>query len=967
METPNVFISATKEDLESYRQAARDAAIKAGFYPDMMEDFPAGGKPSLKTCLEKVKPCDVLVVIVAHRYGWIPRERSNKAQKSITWLECEQAVADGKEVLAFLVDENYSWPEEKKETYRLTKSISDGSDTPELYAEVRNAVKKLNEFKSWLKQKFTVTQFTSEQSLQTAVLHALNAWKEQHARTGAVPARPIEARLEVSPAYREWLGHRCATVELLAQMVKQGCAPPRLSSVYVPAPTMAWRERNEQSEEKLNLLLDRFGKQSLYVPGLAGSGKSTFARWVAFLLCQGSMPEQIQKSPQKPIVEQFPSDLKDKLPLLIPFRELWYFLPAHTGQRELSAKEFAAALKQWAIQKLEEIEWPTIARFIEAGKAVLLFDGVDEIPISAGESRKTYYPREMMIHGLKDAVPNWLKAGNRILLTSRPYGLTDADALAMGLPRSEIIDLPDPLQELFINRWFVALDYGFEMASLMMNHLAEREELSPLRGNPVLLMAMCILFPEGKRLPQDKAELYQKTIERILFNRYGDSNEVEQVGRRLSVIAYGMHTGEGLGHRRSTPQATITYDEIDRVLTHYLDLQKSYTESGFTTVAQAREELLSRSGLLIQKEQRSAAFYHFSFQEYLAGRRLVQLAGDRLAAAILKYANIPEWRPTLAFAFGTALPIFGSEKIIPILTQMISNASLSRLGHLVLTADLIEIVYRKNYRLQDDIVAQFRTLCLEAIEKEVPLAERYDLGRSLGLVGDPRIVQDLRQSREGYILIPAGNYLFGGEKIKRPIEKPFFISRYPVTNGQYQLFIEDGGYQDDRWWSAESKEWRHDNDIHEPLYWRHGKWNGANLPAVGISWYEADAFCRWAGGRLPHEWEWEAAACGPHGYQYPWGNEWKDGIFNSREAGLGKTSPVGLFPRSRSRDFGLEDMAGNVREWCADWYDEKSKSSRVVRGGSCYDTESNLSCSYRGWNDPGFRSGYVGFRVCCGA
>lgn len=82
MDLPIVFISSTREDLESYRQAARDAAVRAGFHPIMMEYFAAGNNPPLKTCMEKVTPCDVQIFIVAHRYAGcqgISREKSKKA------------------------------------------------------------------------------------------------------------------------------------------------------------------------------------------------------------------------------------------------------------------------------------------------------------------------------------------------------------------------------------------------------------------------------------------------------------------------------------------------------------------------------------------------------------------------------------------------------------------------------------------------------------------------------------------------------------------------------------------------------------------------------------------------------------------------------------------------------------------------------------------------------------------------
>src|SRR5437870_3480013 len=91
---PRVFISSTIADLESYRAAAREAVIAAGMFPVLSDNFPASGaEPPLKVCLDRVSETDVLIVLVAHRYGWRPKDqpKKNKPRKSITWLECLQA------------------------------------------------------------------------------------------------------------------------------------------------------------------------------------------------------------------------------------------------------------------------------------------------------------------------------------------------------------------------------------------------------------------------------------------------------------------------------------------------------------------------------------------------------------------------------------------------------------------------------------------------------------------------------------------------------------------------------------------------------------------------------------------------------------------------------------------------------------------------------------------------------------
>src|ERR1017187_6032527 len=115
---PVVFISSTSEDLKEHRKQAAEAARNSGFSPRWMEDFPAGHTPTLPACLKMVEQAEVVVVLVAHRYGWVPDDPENRDAKSITWLECDHAWrVTKKEVLAFLVDPDYPWPAELREDY----------------------------------------------------------------------------------------------------------------------------------------------------------------------------------------------------------------------------------------------------------------------------------------------------------------------------------------------------------------------------------------------------------------------------------------------------------------------------------------------------------------------------------------------------------------------------------------------------------------------------------------------------------------------------------------------------------------------------------------------------------------------------------------------------------------------------------------------------------------------------------
>jgi len=133
---PVVFISSTSDDLKDHREQAAKAAAASGFSTRMMEYHPSSGHvPSLAACLEKVAEAAVVVVLVAHRYGWVPNGPENPDKKSITWLECDYArQVTKKEVLAFLVDPDHPWPAELRENYRL---IEERNQPARKYNEIR--------------------------------------------------------------------------------------------------------------------------------------------------------------------------------------------------------------------------------------------------------------------------------------------------------------------------------------------------------------------------------------------------------------------------------------------------------------------------------------------------------------------------------------------------------------------------------------------------------------------------------------------------------------------------------------------------------------------------------------------------------------------------------------------------------------------------------------------------------------
>jgi formylglycine-generating enzyme required for sulfatase activity len=230
------------------------------------------------------------------------------------------------------------------------------------------------------------------------------------------------------------------------------------------------------------------------------------------------------------------------------------------------------------------------------------------------------------------------------------------------------------------------------------------------------------------------------------------------------------------------------------------------------------------------------------------------------------------------------------------------------------------------------------------------------------------------------LLIPSGQFIMGCSKPEAQAnEKPvtpvklscFYIARFPVVNVQYEQF--DSAHRSKR-----------------------PPWADDNHPVIYVSWKEAEAFCKWLSQhekrryRLPTEAEWEYAARGESDHQFPWGDRlnagnlanfadaqtnfvWRD---PSIDDGFAETSPVGAFPLGAS-PFGVEDMSGNVFEWCMDIMDAykgreltnpcntKSGQKRIYRGGSWKSRAASLRACSRNGNIPAYLANDVGFRIVC--
>jgi formylglycine-generating enzyme required for sulfatase activity len=531
-----------------------------------------------------------------------------------------------------------------------------------------------------------------------------------------------------------------------------------------------------------------------------------------------------------------------------------------------------------------------------------------------------------------------------------------------------------------------------------------------------------------------------ETVAQHLAQLGGEWRERREMLQQLAFLMHsrGRQAGRDIGERA-----------MGDLLEQYLiDRRRKRPEEAASLVAAFIAANRQRGGLL---EERGGAyrFSHLSFQEFLTARYLAEVEREIERIATLAEAEgrsgDPWWREPLLLVVGY-LNINAPDSAASLIHCLahLDAATPPHTAPALAQAELAATAFLEwggaettQAALADRLAA---LLGDETIVAAPPL--RAAAGRVLAHLGDPRPGVGLRPSSprpvgEGLgeralpdidlVEIKAGPFLMGrdpkrdknankDEQPQHELKLPTYqIGRFPVTNVQYGAFVKAGGYQNETYW-LEAK---------AAGYWQGGKFKGdydreprdvpvafnppfnlANHPVVGVSWYEAVAYCRWlteelqATGklktgqlvRLPTEAEWEKAARGPHpplvppsggetrsegGRIYPWGDEADPNRANYDVSGIGTTSAVGCFPGGKS-PYGCEEMSGNVWEWCSTIWDEKAypfkirdewgraylnrTNVRVLRGGSWDNSGLSARAPYRYFYGPTFTNDYVGFR-----
>jgi formylglycine-generating enzyme required for sulfatase activity len=543
--------------------------------------------------------------------------------------------------------------------------------------------------------------------------------------------------------------------------------------------------------------------------------------------------------------------------------------------------------------------------------------------------------------------------------------------------------------------------------------------------------------PDGK-------PLLEKGIEQAL--RVGE----DCIRDALQELAFQTHARQGKQAEREDAPADIPVGDVLAVFAPRLPADVNPRE--------LLTYLDTRAGLLISRREGVYAFPHRSFQEYLAACHLANQPEFARRLRDLVYADPLWWREVFLWGvgkkrqggLGDAVQLVNT--LLPQEPQAVGAKTDTHWRAAALAgAALLELRLREQAGGQPDheaILERSRKWLLRLVEGgHLPPRERLSAGDTLGRLGDPRFdaarfcLPRLYRSRQepclGFVKIPAGPFTLGSaeddkeayddERPARPVDLPdFWIGRYPVTNAQFRPFVEGDGYKRERYWTQEGWAWRNGAEADlsvidaddtrktwaawlakrpvqqrtQPFWWHDAQWGADTRPVIGVTWYEALAYCRWLdeqlravdclfwlpvdyAARLPSEAEWEKAARGSKSLRWPWGKRWQEDHANTSEAGLNQTSPVGLFPRGKS-PYDVLDLAGNVWEWTRSrWgkallhapdygypYDPKDgreeltgHDARVLRGGSWGHDRGYARCAYRHRLIPVDWSNDVGFRV----
>ena len=616
---------------------------------------------------------------------------------------------------------------------------------------------------------------------------------------------------------------------------------------------------------------------------------------------------------------------------------------------------------------------PYIRGAMRRGAVIVLFDGLDEIPVQSNGQPL----RAIIAQALRDFERQVPAATLVVTCRIRPYRELAAWQLREQQGWTERMLAPWAFGQVrrFINRWYAATadrdpilsaDEATTRAAALITALEASERVRRLTESPLLATMLALVHLNRKTLPEDRAELYHECVE-LLLDRW-EPQRSWAAGRlalleRLAIpnlkredlravlhrIAYAAHEQPSSADGRGL----VDGDQLEGQLFNFFKRLKVAPSELATKQAIFLGALREETGLLHDLDG-VYALPHLTFEEYLAA---CHLADDpdmvRLAYERWTSADRERWREVLLLMMGrlrqqgkAAQKGIGWVKFLaqprirkqPKTAEQRQRDSLfaaecyAEMGGTAALVNSTEDIDEIEQKLADGLAA-----ILDTVPSILALPERIRAGELLGPLGDPRLLNpETGNSRDGkyWCGIEGGKFWFDphplsvGELELRSLSYPFKIGRFSVTQSEYSLFVAANGYTDSDLWSKNG--WKWIGSLQEGDYFRKKLEliQPSSLPMEYISWYESMAYCNWLTNmghqegwlpfdniiRLPTYQEWERTARGIDKRTYPWGDAYDGESYANIENIWGSPTPVGCFAQGSSAN-GVVDLIGNIAVW----------------------------------------------------
>jgi hypothetical protein len=616
-----VYVSSTFDDLKEHRAQVRHALQRMGYEDVAMERYGATDQRPVEKCLDDVAGCDVYLGIFAWRYGFIPEGYD----ESITELEYRKAVETGKECLIFLIEESAVWPFDKIEF---------------------DAVPRLKALREELRARHVVDFFKDEPTLAALVSQAVGNWEK---RRGLRPERgpgDWEAYREAVFQAHRWVRlaviagakhDRITQIPLTEVFVPQTCQPGQppyevpeevlrfRRDLFEQARAAAREEEDEaeaapepEAEEEIETapadlafpepVLDVLAREKTQVVlGGPGSGKSTLMLYVLLSLCG---PE--------PAARALPPRLgAGPVPFLIELRQ--YVLKG--------AADFLSYLAANTKERYGVEVGPEDLRglFAEPGRALVIFDGLDEVFDPSGRARAI----EQFEAFARTYPEAW------IIVTSRIVGYEAAELKVAGFQHYTLLDFGVAQIRQFVPRWyrFYTWEGDERDAASLVQRIAESPRLTELAGNPLLLTMMSVIY-KHQDLPEQRWKLYERCTEVLLedWDIKRKSIDLKSVlpldinirGPQKAEILQRVSTYMLEHGQQGRELNAIAYQPLMVILARYL--QEKYNKSPGDAEAIAKGILLhlrERTYILAEVGEGIFGFVHRTFMEYFAASHIL--------------------------------------------------------------------------------------------------------------------------------------------------------------------------------------------------------------------------------------------------------------------------------------------------------------------------------------------------------